>query len=148
MTVEVNFRYYKSQDREDCLKIFDANCPKFFASNERSDYAAFLDASPTAYEVCILNGDIVGAFGLLGDEPLYQSINWIMISPSAQGYGIGSIFMDRAISVAKRNKLEHIKIAASHLSAPFFSKYGAVSVSELENGWGLGMHRVDMELYI
>jgi len=27
---------------EDCLKLFDQNCPKYFATNERQDYIAFL----------------------------------------------------------------------------------------------------------
>ncbi len=148
MTTEVHFRSYQLQDREDCLKIFDANCPEFFAANERSDYANFLDANPEAYEVCLSGNNIIGAFGLIGEVPIYKSINWIMISPRSQGLGIGSIFMNRAISLAKSHKLNHIKIAASHLSEPFFTKYGAVSVGEIENGWGPNMHRIDMELYL
>jgi len=104
LTTEINFRPYSSNDRESCLSIFDANCPKYFATNERSDYAQFL--------------------------------------------GIGSIFMNRAISLANNLAINHIKIAASHLSAPFFTKYGAVKVLEIKNGWGPDMHRIDMELMV
>ena len=148
MTVDISFRYYKNQDREDCLKVFDENCPDFFAPNERSDYADFLDSNPEAYEVCLLGGDIIGAFGLSGNELLHKSINWIMISPRSQGFGIGSIFMERAINLANDSGLSHIEIAASHLSAPFFAKYGALSISEVKDGWGPDMHRVDMELHL
>lgn len=148
MTVDIRFSYYQNTDREDCLKVFDANCPEFFASNERADYADFLDASPETYEVCVLDGDIIGAFGLSGNDPLYKSINWIMISPKAQGLGLGSKFMERAINLANEQGLSYIKIAASHLSAPFFAKYGALSINEIKDGWGPNMHRIDMELHL
>lgn len=143
---DITFRDYLPEDRESCLTIFDANCPKYFAANEYSDYAAFLDANPAGYEVCLHNGIIVGAFGLVGDKAEYRSINWILISPNSQGLGIGSVFMQRAKYLAKQARVQHIKIAASHLSAPFFAKYGAVSILEIPNGWGPDMHRVDMEL--
>jgi hypothetical protein len=39
-----------------------------------------------------------------------------------------------------------IDIAASHLSAPFFTRFGAKEVRCTKDGWGAGMHRVDMLL--
>lgn len=122
--------------------------PCVFAENERSDYADFLDSNLAGYEVCVSGGDIIGAFGLMGEASLYKSINWIMISPDAQGLGLGSRFMTPAITLANHHQLHHIKIAASHLSAPFFAKFGAIIVSETPNGWGPNMHRVDMELQL
>ncbi|CCQ10838.1 hypothetical protein PALB_17120 [Pseudoalteromonas luteoviolacea B = ATCC 29581] len=41
-----------------------------------------------------------------------------------------------------------IDIAASHLSAPFFEKFGEKTIKEITDGWGLDMHRVDMELLL
>ncbi|NQZ79701.1 MAG: GNAT family N-acetyltransferase [Colwellia sp.] len=148
LTTEIKSRPYSSNDRESCMSIFDANCPKYFATNERSDYAQFLDSMPEEYDVFLSSGVIVGAFGLIGNDSEYKSINWILISPDSQGLGIGSIFMKRAISLANNAEIKHIKIAASHLSAPFFSKYGAVKVLEIKNGWGPDMHRIDMELMV
>lgn len=146
MTTDVSFRAYTPQDRDDCLCLFDDNCPEFFAVNEREDYAGFLDSFPSEYEVCTLNGVIIGAYGLLEENKDWSNLNWILISPNRQGKGIGSKFMHRIISQGKVVKLLGIKIAASHLSAPFFSKYGAIQINEIENGWGIGMHRIDMEL--
>ena len=108
----------------------------------------FLDSMPEEYDVFLSSDVIVGAFGLIGNDSEYKSINWILISPDSQGLGIGSIFMNRAISLANNAEIKHIKIAASHLSAPFFSKYGAVKVLEIKNGWGPDMHRIDMELMV
>ena len=95
--------------------------------------------------VCLMK-QLLAQFGLLGDEPDYQHINWILISPKSQGLGIGAQFMKRAITAGQANHLKHIKIAASHLSAPFFAKFGAIKVSEQAHGWGQNMHRIDMEL--
>ncbi|MGI2223987.1 GNAT family N-acetyltransferase [Shewanella frigidimarina] len=146
MKTDISFRFYARQDREACLNIFDDNCPEFFAPNERVDYADFLDSLPAEYEVSVLNGVIVGAYGLEGKEPEWRNLNWILISPKVQGIGIGSTFMNRVVSKGTAVNLTGIKIAASHLSAPFFAKYGALPIREIENGWGIGMHRIDMEL--
>ena len=62
--------------------------------------------------------------------------------------GIGSAMMQRALAQAGDLGLKQIVIAASHLSAPFFVKFGAVVVSETHDGWGPGMHRWDMELHL
>jgi len=128
--------------------MFDENTPNFFASNERLDYLSFLDSLPTDYEVCLSEESIVGAFGLIGEESAYKNINWILISPSFQGLGIGSIVMNRVISIAHHKKLKFIKIAASHLFSPFFAKYGAECIVEIKDGWGVGMNRIDMKLHL
>ena len=146
MTTDINFRSYALQDRDDCLGLFDNNCPEFFAVNEREDYTDFLNSLPSGYEVCILNDVIVGAYGLVGENEYWSILNWILIYPDVQGKGIGSKFMNRIISQGRASKLLGIRIAASHLSAPFFEKHGAIKIKEIENGWGIGMHRIDMEL--
>ena len=128
------------------MAIFDANCPEFFAPNERQAYAAFLDSSAEGYEVCELDGRIVGAFGLSFDEPGAATLNWIMLDPDAQGIGIGSAIMQRIIGLARRPGARTLNIAASQKSAPFFASFGAEIVARTDDGWGPGMHRVDMQL--
>jgi hypothetical protein len=39
-----------------------------------------------------------------------------------------------------------VDIAASQKSAAFFARFGAVTLKVVDNGWGTGMHRIDMEL--
>lgn len=146
MANNISFRSFLPSDKEDCLRIFDENCPEYFAINEREDYAEFLDSEPQGYEVCFLNGELVGAYGLSGKTQAFHSLNWILISPKAQGMKIGHEFMSRAIERAKRLNVPQIKIAASHLSAPFFAKYSAVELNYILDGWDKDMHRIDMEL--
>ena len=148
MATNVTFRSYVSTDKSVCLKLFDANCPEFFAPNERVDYAEFLDASPLSYELCLVNGEIQGAFGLSENGLQQSSLNWILLNPNFQGMGIGSSIMNRISAVAHQAGVRLVKIAASHKSAPFFAKFGAIEIAAMKNGWGPGMHRIDMELHL
>ena len=139
------FRNYQSGDQADCLALFDLNCPAFFAPNERVDYEVFLAAVPDWYELCVVAGAIIGAFGL---DPAHAALRWIMIHPDAQGRGVGSAIMTHVMNAASRKGVSSISIAASQKSAPFFAKFGAISQSTLENGWGPGMDRIDMTLAV
>lgn len=141
-----SFRPYTSVDKAACLSIFDQNCPSFFAANERADFETFLDSEPNAYEICVIDDQIVGAFGLFGDGTKRRSLNWLMIDPQSQGRGIGSAIMGRVLRLGQANGVSIVDIAASHKSAPFFARFGAESIATTRDGWGLGMNRVDMEL--
>ncbi len=143
---DISFRFYRADDREACLALFDENCPAFFAANERADYAEFLDTQPSEYQVCLKADVIIGAFGLMGSAADWRDLNWILISPHSQGLGLGTQFIRRVVQQAKSAGLTGITIATSHLAEPFFAKHGASRIREIEHGWGKGMHRVDMEL--
>ena len=69
-----------------------------------------------------------------------------MLDPAAQGRGIGSGIMRRVSQAAREREMQTVNIAASHKSAPFFAKFGAEAMATTEDGWGPGMHRVDMLL--
>ena len=143
----MRFRSWREEDREACLSIFDANCPTYFAPNERNEYASFLDAAPDGYEVCELQERVVGACGLIRHDG-GVSLNWIMIDPAAQGFGIGAAMMERVVSLARASGCASINIAASHKSAAFFERFGAVATERTVDGWGPGMDRVNMLLAI
>jgi len=141
----ITFRPYRDTDHPVCTSIFDANCPEFFAPNERREYEEFLEQVPGDYEVCEVDGKVLGAFGLFGDGE-YKTLNWILLDPQSQGVGVGSIIMERVIQLGRTSRASVVKIAASHKSAPFFARFGASAKSLTRDGWGPGMDRVDMEL--
>ena len=139
------FRPYAAADVAACLAIFDANCPDYFAPNERAEFAAFLAGNPVGYELCLLSDTPVGAFGLTAHDGV-GTLNWILIAPSVQGAGVGSAIMRRVLERGRYLDLNRINIAASHKSRGFFARFGARTLTTQEDGWGPGMHRVDMEL--
>lgn len=142
----MEFLEYTQIHETACLKLFDLNCPGFFAPNERSDYEAFLDSSHKGYRVVCLDNTIVGAFGFRVQKNTGRgAISWIMVSPEAKCQGVGSEMMAWVKQEALKCNSSIVDIAASHLSAPFFSKFGATEIETIPNGWGPGMHRVNME---
>ena len=144
----VTFRPYSRNDREICLGLFDANCPEFFAPNERADYLQFLEKGPGGYELCLIDNELAGAFGLIGNADSRRRLNWIMLDPRFQGLGAGRAIMERVVALAASATIKAVDIAASQKSARFFARFGAVTLKVVDNGWGTGMHRVDMELSI
>jgi GNAT superfamily N-acetyltransferase len=143
----LTFRLYASGDLADCLRLFDANCPAYFAPNERADYAAFVTNADGEYQVCLLGGQVVGAYGVLAEGRTGLALRWIVIAPEYQGRGVGSAIMQRVIAAVRASgPSARLYIGASHLSAPFFARFGAREVETILHGWGPDMHRVDMEL--
>lgn len=142
-----DFRSYLPGDAEACLALFDANCPRFFAPGERADYAAYLERV-SAYRVCVADGVVCGAFGVAPGLPGRAHLNWILIDPASQGVGIGRAMMLAAMADARGGGAMVLDIAASQHSAPFFARFGARELSHMPDGWGPGMHRIDMALEI
>jgi GNAT superfamily N-acetyltransferase len=153
----VGFSPYDEAHRDRCLAVFDANCPEFFAPNERVEYVAFLDRSPAGYEVCLVDGEVAGAFGVIvmdesADGASDLRLHWVLIDPVMQGRGVGTSIMRRVVGRARDSRAaagtSSVQIAASDRSAPFFARFGAVEVRRTPDGWGPGMHRVDMVLSV
>ena len=147
----MNFVRYSDCYFDQCLELFSQNCPEYFAINERSDYIQFLRKPPADYYVGLERDQLVSAFGLTFEASSTRADNsarlsWILVSANFKGIGVGTKMMEYAMQLAHDKKISYLDIAASHLSAPFFARYGAQVVSEIDNGWGLGMHRVDMRL--
>jgi GNAT superfamily N-acetyltransferase len=143
--MDPEFAPYGPEHREACLAVFDENCPEFFAPNERADYAAFLDRVGADYRVCRIEGGVAGAFGLMPAGAADEAhLNWILLSPSAQGAGVGRAIMGEVAALASVRGVAAVHIAASHKSAPFFVRFGAAETLRTADGWGPGMHRVDM----
>ena len=142
----MRFRPFEENDRRACLELFDLNCPVFFAPNERSDYEEFLNEAAERYELCLENDRVVGGYGLYPDTPGRLALRWIMLSPHSQGRGLGSAMMARVVAALRESDGATLRISASHKSAPFFAKFGAEERARIPDGWGPGMHRVEMEL--
>jgi GNAT superfamily N-acetyltransferase len=143
-----DIRLFEASDRDGCLAVFDENCPEFFAPNERTEYAAFLDQDPDGYWVCLLEERIAGAFGLRNVDEHTAVLNWILLARTSQGRGLGAGIMKQALQTMRNSGRSLLRISASQHSAPFFAKFGAIELSQREHGWGPGMHRVELRILV
>ena len=142
----LRFRGFQPDDRDACLSLFDANCPEHFSPNERAAYAAYLADGADTYDVCVLGSRVVGAFGVAAEPAGRARVTWILLDPACHGHGLGGRMMRRSIAAAIAGGARFLDIAASHRSAAFFARFGARETRRQLDGWGPGMHRVDMEL--
>ena len=46
---DFKFRAYEAADLPACMILFDANCPAYFAPNERAEFETFLGLKPAGY---------------------------------------------------------------------------------------------------
>ena len=146
---ELRMRPFRPDDADACLALFDANCPAYFAANERVDFQEFLEQDLQDFLVVEFGAAIAGCFGITtSGDPSKARLNWIMIDPAVQGQGLGAKIMSRAHSLALGLQAKCLDIAASQYSAPFFARYGATESQRTRDGWGPGMDRVDMQLEI
>ena len=145
---QLRIRAFEASDRAACLALFDANCPTFFAPNERDDYASFLSAKDLGYKVCLLGNAVVGAFGVYPIDEENAALHWILLAPGMHGRGLGAAIMADVIREVASAGRSLLHISASHKSAPFFEKFGATALSRIPDGWGPGMHRVEMQMAI
>ena len=142
----VSIRPFEPADSGVCLALFDENSPEFFAPGERGSYIDFLDKAADDYAVCMISAKIVGAYGLCIVSKGVLTLRWILIARAAQKQGVGRAIMTRALAGLRALKANKLEIAASQKSAPFFAKFGARTIKTTPDGWGPGLHRVDMEL--
>ena len=139
---------FRTANKTAVLSIFDKNCPEYFAPNERDDLIKFMDQYANGYRVCVHEDTIVGAFGLYEKDDKDSRLQWILLDPAVQGIGAGSQIMQDVFKQANEKNIKTIQIATSHVSFKFFEKHGAKIISEVENGWGPGMHQVHMEIQL
>jgi hypothetical protein len=68
--LNIVIRKYNATDELSCLGIFDSNLPRYFAHEERPEFASFLKASEAEYFVAEIEGDVVacGGYEVHGSE--------------------------------------------------------------------------------
>jgi RimJ/RimL family protein N-acetyltransferase len=142
------FRTLRPGDREPCLRLFDDNSPESFAPNERAQYEAFFDEAGGWYEVYVADGRVIAAVGLDARDRNAAAVRWLVVAREAQGRGLGRAAMSHVVKDLRRRGIGELQIAASHKSAPFFARFGAETRGVRPDGWGPGMHRIDMVLSV
>ena len=148
----MEFKPYIKDDLAACLELFDLNCPRFFAREERSDYSHFLQQLPdagTAQTVYLLGWReqrLIACFGMARVSSKTCALTWIMVHPAYQRQGCGEEMMAQLFTLAAAAGYRKVAVATSQHADQFFARFGAVTLRSQNDGWGPGMHRVDMEI--
>lgn len=148
----MEFKPYTKDELTACLELFDLNCPRFFAREERADYSRFLQQLPdsvSAHTVYLLGWceqRLIACFGMAPVSPETCALTWIMVHPEYQRQGCGGEMMAQLFTRAAAARYRKVAVSTSHHADQFFARFGAVTLRSQNDGWGPGMHRVDMEI--
>lgn len=143
------FTSFQPGDRENCLALFTANTPDWFAPQEREQYEAFLDDVPPNYFVMRdAGGAIAGAGGIeLETDRGVGWLTWGMVDPTRHGQGLGKALLEYRLEQLRANlNIQRVCIDSSQLTAPFYEKYGFQTQRIIPDGYAKGLHRHEMEL--
>lgn len=142
----MEFKEYTPQDYQDCLELFELNCPSFFAEEEREDYTRYLESNNDVYLLGYQGSSLVCCFGIGDISKDVSSLTWIMVHPGHHRGGYGREMMSYFLGHVKEQSKKKVLVSTSQHAEAFFGKYGAKRLKFTEDGWGKGMHRIDMEI--
>ena len=143
---QLEFKDYSMESFNDCIELFDLNCPEFFASIEKNDYIEFLNQTKEGYVTIHHDSILIGAYGVHKTSSESASQSWTLIHPKYQNQGIGRLIMERIFSYLESNQLDKLFLSTSQQTEAFFMKFGAIRIDYIENGWGEGLHRIEMKI--
>ena len=148
----MEFKPYSQDGMAACLEMFDLNCPRFFAREERSDYSYFLQQLPflrsthTIYLLGWRGQRLIACFGMARVSSETCALTWVMVHPEYQRQGCGKEMMLQLFAMAEAARYRKIAVSTSQHADQFFARFGAVTLRSQNDGWGPGMHRLDMEI--
>lgn len=139
---------YQNKFFDDCVTIFDKNTPRYFLQDEREPFIEYLKVT-TWYFVVRMEDKIVGCFGVeFMEEKKHARLHWIMVDPDFQGQGIGSFIMNEIFTSMRAEDYRIMEIDTSQEGIRFFGRYQIEILEEIKDGWGVGMDRINLLLYI
>ena len=150
----MEFKPYSQDNMAACLELFDLNCPSFFAREERSDYSYFLQQLPdsrSTHNVYLLGWReqrLIACFGVARVSSETCALTWIMVHPEYQRQRCGEEMMAQLFTLAAAADYRKVVVSTSQHADQFFARFGAITLRSQNDGWGPGMHRVDMEIIL
>ena len=153
-------RNFEEQDTEACLRIFDGNCPPYFATEERTAFEhwlacqgktlknAYKNTSLETYRV-IENegGELIGCGGYyLNSDQTEARFAWGMIRRELQHQGIGRhLSMQRIEEIKGNYPLAEITLATSQHTVPFYIQLGFEVLDIIPSGFAPKLDKYEMK---
>ena len=146
---EVLVRPYKTADFNAVLRLFDANCPAYFAPAERTDFVHYLQNELDHYFVVEHANQLIGAGGInFFPEKACAYISWDFVLPDFQGKGVGrKVMAHRLAVIRRRTDIQTVVVRTSQFTDPFYTKCGFTEVKREKNYWSAGFDLVEMTLF-
>ena len=141
----MKLRDYEARDFERCMAIARSNVPEFLDASEPAIFERFLRTKIGAegiwYAVIEID-DVVQACGGLSKEPDgHRNMLWGLVHRSVHRQGLGSRLTKERI---ERAGGDEIRMDTSQHTAAFYERFGFVATGREENGYGPGLHRIEM----
>lgn len=160
----MKIRSFQASDKENCLAIFDSNCPKFFDSSEREMFLNWLNhlsdsnsqySSPAYsnsegdyyYVIEIPDKGVIACAGFyILKEEKEARLAWGMVHRDHHQKGYGTLLYQHRQTVIKQTWPNHkMTLGTSQHTFSFYKKMGMKVLQTLENGYGIGIDRYDMQ---
>lgn len=148
--VRVTFRDYSESDRDECLRLFRSNSPRFFRDHERPEFEAFLDSGECPYFVIEEAGTVVGCGGTGIQAGLdHADLCWGMVDQSRHGQRLGEyLLLLRLTRILRDPGIQAVRLVTSQLTDGFFQRYGFTVCDRQENAIAEGLDEVEMLLQL
>jgi len=146
---EIVFRKFKRHDYPAIHKIFQVNCPSYFADSQGRNLSDFLDRNAQNYYVVVIGDEIVGGGGYSINYLKTAFISWVMFKPQFQNRQLGTLVLRQIIKeIRDGKKAEVIEALASQHSTAFFNKFNFTLLDVKPDFWadGLDLHRFQLKV--
>lgn len=143
-------RPYLAADRDACLGLFDSNVPRFFAAEEREEFAGFLDTLAWPYSVIERNGRIVACGGhALEPDGETVSLCWGMVEQGLHRQGVGRILTEARLAAARAEPgATRVRLNTSQHTAGFYERFGFATQAVVADGHAPGIDSHEMLLML
>jgi len=137
MKEEIIIRKFKTDDKENLIKVFKNNVPKYFAETEIDDYEEYINGKVQDYYVATLNNTIIAAGGINYDkERQLAKISWDIVDIPYQKQGIGTLLLKHRLEVISNKKdIKSIIVRTSQHAYEFYQKMGFKLLERHKDYW-------------
>lgn len=141
-------RDYTAADRQGCLAVFDSNVPRYFVTEERAEFAAFLEELPGPYFVLLDGEAVVGCGGYaLEEDGVTASFCWGMVDQRRHGTGLGRrLAEERLARIRADARVGRVQLHTSQHTRGFYERVGFVTLGVTPDAYAPGLDRCDMLL--
>lgn len=142
----MNLRPYTAADRAVCLDIFDRNCPRYFADEERGNFEDYLNDPHGPYFVLENEaGEALGCGGYALEASGAASLVWGMIRPEWQRKGLGRyLALYRLREISRHGGVQLVRMDTTQESVGFYEKLGFRVIGVKKDGYAPGLDRIEL----